>query len=168
MITNFIFTCSFQQVERLKVKKEVAAADFVSIISDGTTDIAILEQEMIYLRTCKAGVVSVKFLGVMSTPKPDAQGIMNSIGQAVQSGLDVSLEDLAKKLVALGADGAAVMMGCNTGVVTRLRELAPSLIGVHCFAHRLELAVRDVVKRHPIYAELDKLLLDLWLFYKNR
>ena len=155
-------------MERLKVKQEVADAKFASLISDGSTDISIKEQELVYVRTCQAGVISVKFLGIVNAPKPDAEGILACIDEAVQTGLNIPLEDFATKLVALGADGAAVMMGRNTGVVTRLRQLAPTLVGIHCFAHRLELAVKDVVKLHPMYGTLDRLLLDLYLFYKNR
>jgi len=151
------------------VREEVKAADFASLISDGSTDCSVLEQELVYVRTCKAGVVAVRFLGVISTPKADAIGITKSIGQAVQNALDVPLKEVfAQKLVALGADGAAVMMGGTRGVVTKLREMAPCLVGIHCYAHRLELAVKDVIKAHNMYGSLERLLLDLYLFYKGR
>lgn len=156
-------------MERLKVKNQVAAADFTALISDGSTDTAVVEQELVYVRTCKAGVIAVNFLGIMATPKADAPGICNSLGRAVTNGLDMPMEEFCKKLVAFGADGAAVMMGRNNGVVARIRnEMAPKIVGIHCFAHRLELAVRDVVAKHPLYKTFDKLLLDLYLFYNGR
>ena len=40
----------------------------------------------------------------------------------------------------IGTDGAATMTGRRSGVVTRLKELATSAVGVHCAAHRLNLA----------------------------
>ncbi|KAK2147630.1 hypothetical protein LSH36_544g06011 [Paralvinella palmiformis] len=55
----------------------------------------------------------------------------------------------------------------KAGIVSNLKKDQPALFGVHCFAHRLELACRDVVKSHPSYQELDKFLLDLYLFYHN-
>ena len=51
-----------------------------------------------------------------------------------QASLDMS------KLRGIGTDGAATMLGCCTGVVTRLQAIQPSAIGVHCAAHRLNLA----------------------------
>ena len=59
------------------------------------------------------------------------------------------------------------MTGHKAGVVSNLKKDQPALFGVHCFTHRLELAFRDVVKSHPSYQELDKFLLDLYLFYHN-
>ena len=44
------------------------------------------------------------------------------------------------KLRGIGADSAATMVGCHIGVVTRLQDIHPSAIGVHCAAHRLNLA----------------------------
>ena len=45
-----------------------------------------------------------------------------------------------KKLKGIGTDGAATMTGVRNGVVTRLKAVSPSSIGVHCAAHRLNLA----------------------------
>ena len=42
------------------------------------------------------------------------------------------------KLVALGSDGAAVMLGKNRGVISLLQAHQPSMIAVHCSGHRLE------------------------------
>lgn len=41
------------------------------------------------------------------------------------------------KLRGVGTDGAATMLGCRTGVVVRLTERVPTLMGIHCAAHRL-------------------------------
>ncbi|KAI6646935.1 Zinc finger mym-type protein 1-like protein [Oopsacas minuta] len=42
-------------------------------------------------------------------------------------------------------DGAAVTSGRCTGVQARIRELCPKSINVHCFAHRLNFVIVDVV-----------------------
>jgi hypothetical protein len=49
--------------------------------------------------------------------------------------------DLARKLVCCSADGASVMAGPHTGVLTRLLTLAPYMVPMHCMAHRTDLAV---------------------------
>lgn len=149
--------------------KRVEEANFCSLIMDGSTDVSVIEQEMVYVRTCQAGEVSVNFVQIVSTPKADADGITASLEKAVNKGLNMTFTDIGKKLVAMGTDGAAVMLGKNNGVTTKVREsIAPSLLAVHCFAHRLELASKDVVKRHPRYAEIEQLLWDLYRFYKLR
>ncbi|KAH3822977.1 hypothetical protein DPMN_124771 [Dreissena polymorpha] len=51
-------------------------------------------------------------------------------------GLDIT------KLVGLATDGARVMTGRNGGLVTLLQEHSPTIIGVHCAAHRTALATR--------------------------
>uniref|UniRef100_A0A8D2KSJ0 HAT C-terminal dimerisation domain-containing protein n=1 Tax=Varanus komodoensis TaxID=61221 RepID=A0A8D2KSJ0_VARKO len=51
-----------------------------------------------------------------------------------------------KKLVSLVYDGAAVMLGCKSGVKKLLSEHFSSIIVWHCANHRLELSVCDAVK----------------------
>jgi len=50
------------------------------------------------------------------------------------------------------------MTGHKAGVVSNLKKDQLALFGVQC---------HDVVKSHPSYQELDKFLLDLYLFYHN-
>ena len=98
----------------------------------------------------------------------DAAGVKASVERAVERGLGEKMPVFNKKFVAIATDGAAVMTGCKSGVVALMKATQPSLIGIHCFSHRLELACRDVVKANPSYQEIDKFLLDIYLFYHNR
>ena len=69
----------------------------------------------------------------------------------------------------MGSDGASNMVGCKGGLATLLRkEVNTELVNVHCFAHRLELAFRDVFKKHKIYEKLMNLLVGLHYFYKKQ
>ena len=64
-----------------------------------------------------------------------------------KKGLDLEDEDLKQKLLPFACDGAAVMAGKNNGVSALLqRNIQPSLITVHCFAHKLELSYKDSVE----------------------
>jgi len=40
----------------------------------------------------------------------------------------------------------SVMLGCKGGVLAKLQETSPNIIGWHCVNHQLELSVYDVVK----------------------
>ena len=50
----------------------------------------------------------------------------------------------------MGSDGASVMLGKKSGVLVLLKEQQPSLIGIHCSAHRLELCYKDAMKKVPL------------------
>ena len=52
------------------------------------------------------------------------------------------------KVMSLGSDGAAVMVGVENGVAARLTTLNPHCVPVHCCCHRLNLSVSDMCKRH--------------------
>ena len=52
------------------------------------------------------------------------------------------------KLTGIGSDGASNMVGKKGGLAALLRrEVNPEIINLHCFAHRMELAFRDVLKK---------------------
>ena len=71
------------------------------------------------------------------------------------------------KLVAMGSDGASVMLGKKSGVLVLLKEQQPSLIGVHCSAHRLELCYKDAIKKVPLAGKVLTLLTGLYYMYPN-
>jgi len=60
------------------------------------------------------------------------------------------------------------MIGKNGGVSALLMQLQPSLITVHCFAHRLELAYKDTVEGKRLYESYTVLLMGLHYFYHKR
>jgi hypothetical protein len=73
------------------------------------------------------------------------------------------------KIVCMGSDGASNMVGRKGGLSTLLRnDLNPELVNVHCYAHRLELAFRDVLKKNKLYEKLMTLLIGLYYFYTNQ
>jgi hypothetical protein len=72
------------------------------------------------------------------------------------------------KLVGLGSDGASNMTGKKGGLATLLRRsVNGEIINIHCFAHRLELSFRDVLKKNKLYDKLMTLLVGLYYFYKK-
>jgi hypothetical protein len=55
-------------------------------------------------------------------------------------------KDHMNKLIGFGSDGASNMTGQKRGMVTQMKNDHPDMIGIHCLAHRLELAFKDVIK----------------------
>ena len=141
-----LFTQAIADTEREKVKTEIAGSKF---LNDGATDSSVTENEIVYVRVCKQGTVSVKFIGCMSTEKADAEGILNALERAVRiTGL--KWDELLQKWVALGSDGASVMMGVRKGVAVLLKERNPCIIGIQCFGHRLELAYKESLTKSAL------------------
>ena len=58
----------------------------------------------------------------------------------------LGLQDWKKKLVGVGCDGASTNLGIRNGVVVKLQAAGvPWLVGIHCFCHRLEHAMKDAM-----------------------
>ena len=66
----------------------------------------------------------------------------------VQQGYDVMQEWGIQdgQVAGLGSDGASVMFGIHTSVGVRLKQCQPSLVHVHCIAHRVALAAKDATE----------------------
>ena len=161
-----LFTHHIAEVAREQIRDDVATAKFLSLISDGSTDSAALEAEMIYVRYAHRGAISVNFAAYVNVERANAPGILDAISTAM-SRLDVTAADWQEKLVGFGSDGASVMVGKNNGVIALLRQLQPVVQGVHCAAHRMELAYRDAMRNQPLHSKVEGLMTGLYLFYKK-
>ena len=57
------------------------------------------------------------------------------------------------------------MMGCVSGVATRLQHQFPRLIPVDCVAHKLELGEMDGVKQVKYLSQFEGTVKKIFLFY---
>ncbi|XP_006822442.1 zinc finger protein 862-like [Saccoglossus kowalevskii] len=73
----------------------------------------------------------------------------------------------AHQLVGIGTDGAAVMTEKNNGVVKKLQEFATTAIGIHCSAHRLQLASCQAANAVPFVKKFHTILRQLYDYYDN-
>ncbi|KAK0142236.1 E3 SUMO-protein ligase KIAA1586 [Merluccius polli] len=75
----------------------------------------------------------------------DAESIYNSLREAI---CDAGFDDkfLINNLISIATDGASVLTGKRSGVITRLKQDFPKMQSIHCLCHRLELAVHDSLK----------------------
>ena len=151
-------------VERKHFQEQISDAHCFSILSDGSTDSAVIEEEIVY---AQYAMVFVQFIGLQSVPKADAQHSAAAITTATSTGLGVEEEVWRQRLVAIGSDGAAVMVGKRSGVAVHLSEGPSHVLSVHCMAHRLELSLKDAASTNSCYKKLDGLLLGMYYFYNN-
>ena len=138
----------------------------MSVTSDGATDASIIEQEIVFVRYSSKGEPVAKFAGLRQPVSPDVTSLFQAIMEALED-VGLNKEELEKKLVGFGCDGASAMGGKKGGVSAYLTRLQPSCITVHCFAHRLELAFKDAVKENRLYDNCIVLLMGLYYFYQS-
>ena len=115
---------------------EVINAKYFALMMDESTDVAIQQTLMVYVRIVDDdGRVRTHFLSTVRLDAADATGIYKAAYDVMTSkGFD------HQRLIALATDGASVMTGVETGVTTRFKADNPFLFATHCLAHRLALA----------------------------
>ena len=132
-------------------------SQFFSVMCDGATDSSMTE-EIIYLQLLVDGKPTTKFLALKPVAKADAAGTMSAVIESLEIDAALNFGAWKSRLVGLGADGTAVMMGHRGGVVAKLKEEAPQVIEMHCCAYRLELAIKDSAVGDPYLKVMDEFL----------
>ena len=74
-----------------------------------------------------------------------------------------SLESALEKIFFLYSDGASVNCGNNSGLNKLLEEEYPWISSIRCFSHRLELALKDALKKYM--GRVDKMPTHLFYLY---
>lgn len=120
------------------------------IVSDGSTDSSIVEQETVYVRYVnKKGRSVCHFVDIVAIGSANADGILHAIDQSLV-GIGITETTLQQKLVGCNFDGASVMLGSKTGVATQLNNrVNQNIVIMHCVAHNLELGVGGAIRTVP-------------------
>ena len=93
-------------------------------MTDGTTDSSLCKAEIIFVRYCNNGRLSNRFLALRNVDR--AKVLEDSLANVG----GIPGEDVYKKAVGYGADGASVNMGCHSGVGKHLKDKQPLIIVV--------------------------------------
>lgn len=109
---------------------------------------------MYFIRTCVAGVISVQFASVYAAEQVNADNIVKGLETVVQNNIELPWSEVSQTIVALSCYSASVNTGINSGVGALLRKLQPIIITLHCMAHRLELSLKDAIKKFPCTRKL--------------
>ena len=136
---NELLACAANVIKQ-KIIGEVNNAGMYAVIVDEARDISKTEQMSVCLRYVDGHDVKERFLNFV-TLRNDlcAAALATAIAGSLQSsGLDLKL------CVSQCYDGASVMSGEFNGVQAQFREMSGSpCIYVHCYAHRVNLALVD-------------------------
>ena len=133
---------------KTKLSESLKAANFICVLSDGSTDKTVTEDEIVYVRFVdrSAGVPITNYIDLIEVKSAAAPGVKQAIEKALEN-IGIGQDDLKQKLVCLNMDGASVNMGQYNGVAALFKREIPPVIAIHCVAHKLELAVHDAVKK---------------------
>ena len=143
--------------------KKIKQAKMLAILIDESTDISVSKQMVVYARVVDENFnVCTHLLKniCISDPKSDAKVLYDSLFKyLVDEEIDIG------KLKGFGSDGAAVMVGKRSGVATRLKEVSPHCVNIHCMAHRFNLCTSQASKNVTYVKEFEKILTDLFYYF---
>ena len=124
-----------------KTISEIQKQKYFSIMLDETSDISRLEQVCISFRyVTDELVIKEDFVGFYETGDTKADTLFNIAKDVVlRFGLDIT--DVRGQCY----DGASNVSGHISGLQTRILEVSPTALFVHCVAHRLNLVVQDAL-----------------------
>ena len=157
MISDYLF--------QVNVKEKVSRANFIAILTGGTTDAAITEQELMYLIHLDPDnfVPRLLFFTVSELHQGrDAAMLKSAI---INAFTENNMEDALTKIVFFGSDGTWTNIGLKSGLITWLKEYFEWIVFVWCLSHRLELAMMDSLK--TFMSPVDDSLRHLYYMYKN-
>ena len=161
-IIGELLQCLSQVIEEA-VLSSMRGSTFYALMTDESTDIAVLKQ-LVLLGRCVSATEGVKtsYLCIVDI----ADGKAESTLAAILHFLDDKLLNIAK-LRGFGSNGAAVMTDRLSGVSTRLKAHAPRLIAIHCVNHRLALAAAHAADHIPYMKRFTTNIHSLFWFYQN-
>ena len=117
---------------------------FYAIICDETMDLSRKEMLALCLRKVDDDLnVHENFFGFYRAKIQSADGIFNLIKSVLEEELNLDTQHM----VAQSFDGAATMARIKTGVAKRFTDLIPHAVFVHCYAHKLNLALQDATNK---------------------
>lgn len=160
------FISFIYEEQRHNIAVEINETDFFAVLADGSTDSSVVQEEIVYVKYLHDYYPETVFVVNKPLEKADAESITAAVVSAMKDELEVP--EWQDKLVGCALDGASVNLGRLSGVAVRLKsDNAEHLIIIHCFAHRLELAIKDVVKQNSYMATVDDFFEKIFKFYKN-
>ncbi|KAL4008878.1 hypothetical protein ACER0C_002730 [Sarotherodon galilaeus] len=144
---------------------EIANSAYMAFLIDGDTDIATKECVIVYARILQKGRPANILIGHIEVEHAHAKGVYAASKKAFAA-LGDQCSNWLEKIIAMGADGAAVNLGSKGGVIALLQqEAGDHIVPFHCMPHRLELAMLSVQRDIPMIRQLYDLLHLIWKTY---
>ena len=123
---------------RKKIREELRPARYFTFIADETKDISKSKQLSLVLRYVFNGNTYERFIFYTKCNELNAEVIFTNITSALRE-IDTDITNCISQCY----DGASVMIGHLTGARTRVTDVNPFAIYIHCHAHKLNLVLVD-------------------------
>ena len=143
-------------------RKDFVKATYYSVLTDGSTNASIIEEEAIYVLFLDGGIPKTKYFSIENVKHGNAEGLHDAIKTAFER---FGIKNFEKSIVGLNCDGANVNMGINNGLGKLVKDSAPWLKLVHCFNHRIELALKDAFEK--TFSKIENMLTKLYYLYQK-
>lgn len=160
------FISQIAKVLRSDLISELKDASCVTLLLDGSADSGSVEELILYVRFVRKFKIKETFLSLTPLESGSAAGYMEALEKELEK-LGISEWLSGSKLVGIGTDGAASLLGAQNGLIHNIRQKVRHIVAVHCIAHRLQLSVLSSVKHVDYVDELDSLLKSLYKFYQQ-
>lgn len=124
------------------INLEIKNATCFSWQVDETTDISCFSQLSVIFRYTFEGKIIERFMGFFNVSEGRRADDLCTL-------LKENFEkyDIKNKLVGQTYDGASVMSGELNGLQTKIKQIAPQALFIHCYAHRLNLVLQDATNK---------------------
>ena len=113
----------------------------------------------------KNATIRVRNMKLLQITHGTADVIVDSLITYLTTKAPVTVD--INKLASCATDGASVMVGCESGVTTRLKSVVPTLIATHCSAHRLSLAACDASNASSMIQRFQRILNQIYVFFSR-
>ena len=128
-----------------QLKRKLSNVNFLSILTDASTDASNIEKEAVFVRYFESKPVDsheVKvchdFASLPDLESGKAGGVITAIEDSFKE--IEAYDQLTEKIVAFDADGASVNQGKHGGAIAELRKkIGDWFVYIWCVSHRLEL-----------------------------
>ncbi|CAI7819170.1 unnamed protein product [Closterium sp. NIES-54] len=133
--------------------EHVLTSPFIGISLDKSTDRCNGKHMILYVTFIRDSKVATEFMTLITVDNGDAATLVGLLASHLQAvGIDL------RRISSISTDGANVMMGSKSCLVTRLRLRIPHLVSSHCIAHREALAAKHAAENIPAFNVVDKVI----------
>ena len=151
------------EIKISKISFPLDKINYFSVLTDGSIDASVTEQEAMYILFLNDGAPKVRYFSVKSVKNANAAGIQESIQTAFNRFGVTKFKD---RIVGLNTDGAGFNMGPLNGLGKFVKDSALWLQSVHCFNHRIELALKDAFDKSP-FGDIGNMLMKQYYLYEK-
>ena len=154
---NELINSMVEDIEKT-LKERVEKSPGYAVMTDETTDVSNDRHLAFCVKyvDVESGDVCVDYIKDVKVNDGKAETIFTKTKSVVEQ---INVE----KFVAFGSDGCNTMIGKKSGVATRLKEMKPEIVTVHCHNHRL--AAKDSFETIKIMRDTDDLLSHVFKYY---